>query len=237
MFNLPYKMRYLMGNIILITAVFVLLIQIRLFAGIVGSVHDFSDTMRLRSTTHGIREVCTVCHTPHNGGTTEVPLWRGNLAQGDFPSDNPHYITPPYQLYSSDSLDATVNQPRAPSKACLTCHDGTISKGPVVNCRTCHYVPDYPPYSRNTNLTNDHPFSFIFDSALAQQDGALHDPVSTPVPSLGGKTIQRGMLFQNRLECPSCHDVHSTKGDSAGNQHLLLVDNKNDKLCLTCHNK
>lgn len=214
----------------------ILNIQARLFAGIVGSAHDFSDTMRLRSTTHGIREVCTVCHAPHNGGTTEVPLWRGNLAQGDFPSDNPRYSFV-YQLYSSDTLDATVNQPRAPSKACLTCHDGTISKGPVVNCRSCHYVPDSDLYRRNTNLTNDHPFSFTFDTALAQKDGALQDPAGTPVPSLGGKTIQRGMLFQNRLECPSCHDVHATKGDSATAPHLLLVDNKNNKLCVTCHNK
>jgi len=227
-------MKYLKRCLLLI--VFILAVQVRLFAEIKGSFHDFSDTMRLRSTTHGIREICKVCHTPHNGGTTEVPLWRGNLTQGDFPSDNPRYSVV-YQLYSSDFLDATVNQPRSPSKACLTCHDGTISKGPVVDCRSCHYVPDSPLYVRNTDLTNDHPFSFTYDASLAQKDGALQNPGSTPVVSLGGKTIRQGMLYQDRLECPSCHDVHATKGDSATAPHLLLVNNQDDKLCLTCHIK
>lgn len=150
-----------------------------------------------------------------------MPLWRGHLSSS---------LT--YKLYSSDTLDATVNQPLAPTKACLTCHDGLIAKGPVTGCTSCHKV-----HGGNIDLSNDQPASFTFDTALAQKDSALQDPGSTQVPSLGGKTIKEGMLYQDRLECTSCHDVHAAKGDSATAPKLLLVDNRQDKLCFTCHIK
>jgi len=207
-------------NSIFVIAAFVLLVQIKVSAEITSSPHDFSGV----SFVHGGGEICKVCHTPHNGRSTEAPLWRGRLGS---------YGT--YTLYSSDTLDSNPSQPLTPSKACLTCHDGSIALGPLTGCIDCHKNSGHTP--GNTVLSNDHPVSFQFDSALAQKDGALQDPAATPVLSLGGKTIQQGMLYQDRLECPSCHDVHATKGDSATAPHLLLVDNIQDKLCLTCHRK
>jgi len=214
-------------NIISIVLTFVLLFQVKSFAGIKNSAHDFS-TAGIRDS-HGIGEICKICHTPHNSGSKEVPLWRGHLSSS---------VT--FTLYKSDTLDASVNQPMAPTKACLTCHDGSVAKQKVTSCGSCHFAstkhPDYPV--RDTNLGNDHPVSFKYDSDLLKKDTALVDP-GTPVPSLGGKPIKTGMLYQERLECSSCHDVHATKGDSKypTTKHLLLVDNKNDGLCFTCHIK
>lgn len=196
----------------------VLVSQTRSFAYIKGSPHDFSGIAMTGSN----GEVCRVCHVPHNGRSTEVPLWRASL----FP-----VIT--YTLYSSDTLDATVNQPMVPTKACLTCHDGSTARSPANGCSMCHTKNQL-----GTDLSNDHPVSFIYDTALAQKDSALRDPKNTPVSSLGDKTIRDGMLYQDRLECTSCHDVHATKGDSSDPQaHLLLVKNDQSHLCLTCHNK
>lgn len=209
-----------MKRLIVIAMAFVSLVQVRVFAVITGSPHDFSGV----SPAHGAGEICKVCHTPHNGRSREVPLWQGRLAVYDT-----------YRLYSSDTLDATVNQPRAPSKACLTCHDGAIAKGPVTGCIDCHINAGHK--SRDNNLSDDHPFSFTFDTALAQQDGALQDPSVATVASLGGKTIKEGMLYQDRLECSSCHDVHAAKGDSNTTAKLLLVNNDQSNLCLTCHVK
>lgn len=214
-------------NFIFITVALILLFQVKLFANIKDSAHDFStDDMR---SSHGIGEICKICHTPHNAGSSAVPLWRGHLSSSTV-----------YTLYPSDgSMDATVGQPQGSTKACLTCHDGSIAKGAMVGCGSCHFQstrhPEYP-YVRNTDLSNDHPVSFVYNAELALQDGALQDP-STPVPALGDKTIQSGMLYKNRLECSSCHDVHKTKGDSKTAEHLLLVTNDQDKLCLTCHIK
>lgn len=198
----------------------VTLIQVRLLANITGSSHDFSGV----SFVHGSGEICKVCHTPHNGRSTEAPLWRGRL--GAYGS---------YTLYSSDTLDATLNQPLLPSKACLTCHDGAIALAPVSSCIDCHKNSGHSAGDRN--LSNDHPVSFKFDTTLVQKDGALQEPNDTPVASLGGETIKKGMLYQDRMECTSCHDVHATKGDSATAPHLLLVNNNQDNLCLTCHIK
>jgi len=209
----------LRGHFVIIFVIFTLLAPRRLLANITGSPHDFSGAY---SNPHGRGEICQVCHTPHNAGSSQVPLWRGGL------------FIDYYKLYSSDTLDATVSQPRdgGSSKACLTCHDGSIAKGALTGCQYCH---NWGP--RDTNLSNDHPISFTYDAALAQKDGALRDPGNTPVSSLGGKTIKEVMLSQNRMECSSCHDVHATKGDSATARKLLLVNNAQDKLCFTCHIK
>ena len=208
------------ANLLLLLSLFIFVTPVRSFGEITGSAHDFSGL----SFGHGIGEICKVCHTPHNGRSTEAPLWRGRLG-----------VYGTYTLYSSDTLDASVNQPMMPSKACLTCHDGAIALAPVTSCIDCHKNSGHTPGDRN--LSNDHPVSFTYDSTLAQSDGALQDPDTTPVSGWGGKTIRQGMLYKDRMECPTCHDVHATKGDSATADHLLLVDNKTDKLCLTCHIK
>jgi len=208
-------MKYLIKFFILI--LFILNSRISLFAGITGSPHDFS----VAHVTGANGEVCSICHVPHNSLSTELPLWRTNLSR----INN-------YVLYSSDTLDATVNQPLAPTKACLTCHDGSSASSAANGCSRCHQKS-----SLGTNLSNDHPVSFLFDTALTQQDTALKDPATTPVAALGGKMIRQGMLYQDRMECSSCHDVHAAKGDSATAPHQLLVNNQDDKLCLTCHIK
>lgn len=207
------------GVLFLATGVLGLLFQAKLSANITGSPHDFSGV----SFVHGEGEICKVCHTPHNAGSNQVPLWRGSLSSSVI-----------YTLYSSDTLDATPNQPMVPSKACLTCHDGTIALGPVTGCTSCHNAHGS---QADLALHDDHPISFTYDHSLAQADGALFDPANTPVASLGGKTIQEGMLFEDRMECSSCHDVHAAKGDSGLTANLLLVDNNQSNLCLTCHNK
>jgi len=212
--------RYFNKKFIFTALGLVLFTQVKLFAEITGSPHDFSGV----SFVHGGGEICKICHTPHSGRSSEAPLWRGRLGS---------YGT--YTLYSSDTLDASVNQPLVPSKACLTCHDGSIAIGPLTGCVDCHKNSGHTP--GNTVLNNDHPISFTYDAALAQTDGALLDPGGSAVATLGGKTIQTGMLYQNRMECPSCHDVHAKKGDSATAPDLLLINNDQDKLCLTCHVK
>jgi len=217
-------------NKFFIFILFLLFVPMRLFANIAGSAHDFSGRVVSHWNDDGYYtvEICRICHTPHNAGSTEVPLWRGDYMSGWSGTEVA------YTLYSSNTLDAAVNQPLAPSKACLTCHDGAIAMDHATDCFDCHKTFSN---SKNTVISNDHPISFTYNKALAQVDGALNNPGETTVSSLGGKTIRQGMLYQDRVECPSCHDVHATKGDSATAPHLLLVDNKDDKLCLTCHIK
>ena len=76
---------------------------------------------RGRSARSGETRICVFCHTPHNA-TPESPLWNREL--------EPQI----YTVYASPTLRAgALPQPFGPTKLCLTCHDGTIAMGAVLN--------------------------------------------------------------------------------------------------------
>ena len=71
-------------------------------------------------------EVCVFCHTPHGATSPGTPLWNRTLSGAT------------YTPYSSSSLqatdiDVTAAAMAAPSKLCMSCHDGTIALGNVAN--------------------------------------------------------------------------------------------------------
>ena len=183
--------------------------------GISGSAHDFSN-----ANWNNTGEICIVCHTPHNANTdvTNSPLWNHQVTTSTF--------TP----YSSSSLNATTGQPSGVSKLCLSCHDGTVA---IDNFGSNTNGNNMITGDKNlgTDLSNDHPVSITYDATLATADGGLKDPTSTN--SGLGHTIAEDMLFNGKLECASCHDVHNGSGQS----HLLVKSNSGSALCLTCHNK
>ncbi len=207
------KVLFTMGVAAVVTAIMSL--GTTSFAGIVGSAHDFS-----AEAWSGGR-ICIVCHTPHNADTSisEAPLWNHELTTATF------------TLYSSPTLDATLGQPGGASKLCLSCHDGTVAIDSFGGATGTEFITGAALLG--TDLANDHPISFTYDTALATQDGELFDPATAP-SGLGG-TIDDDMLFEDMMQCASCHDVHNTV--SEGNQKLLVIDNTGSLLCLTCHDK
>lgn len=185
---------------------------------IVGSAHDFSTQSWNLS-----GEICICCHTPHNANISvpEAPLWNHMLTTATF------------QIYTSPTFNgaATITQPSGNSKLCLSCHDGTVALENYGNTTNgTHYIT--PLNNLGIDLRNDHPISFIYDAALATIDPGLWDP-TTHLSGIGNGTITQTMLFNNKVECASCHDVHN----STGFAHLLRKLNTASALCLTCHNK
>jgi predicted CXXCH cytochrome family protein len=148
---------------------------------------------------------------------------------------NHQTTTATFTPYRSETLDALVGQPAGPSKACLSCHDGTVAVNSFGGTTGGEFISGSGLVG--TDLSNDHPISLTYDPALAIADGGLHDPTLKTVPALGGKTIQKAMLTGNQLQCTSCHDVHKSRGDSASDKYSLVVRNDRSQLCLTCHNK
>lgn len=182
-------------------------------AQIVGSAHDFSGD----GFSGG--EICVVCHAPHNNtaNVTGAPLWNHDVTQAVF------------TVYTSDTLDAAdVTQPDGQSKLCLSCHDGTVAIDSFGGTTGSTFMTGGALL--DTNLGNDHPISFTYNSALAALDGGLEDP-SVATSGLGG-TIDADMLFGGSLECASCHDVHDNTIAP-----FLRVNNAGSALCLTCHIK
>lgn len=181
-------------------------------AGIVSSMHNLSSsgpgTVKAVTET----EVCIFCHTPHNA-TSQAPLWnRYDSGQNYIP-------------YTSTTLKATVGQPTGAAKLCLSCHDGTVAIGMVRSrAQTIQFTqPVGQGENLGTDLSDDHPVSFRYDSSLAFSDSELKDPSLL--------TGQIRLDRDSQLQCTSCHDPHK---DQFGN--FLRVDAIRGNLCVACHN-
>ncbi|MBL4939031.1 MAG: hypothetical protein JKY16_01885 [Lutibacter sp.] len=203
----------------LITLIMVAFFTVATFGqGITNSAHDFSQ----KTWNSNSQEICNVCHTPHEAVTgLTAPLW------------NHEVTTQTFTLYTSTvspSFNATASQPGGSSKLCLSCHDG-ITKVDNFGGVTNGTKTIGGSKNLGTDLSNDHPVSFVYDAALATADGGLHNP--TTVNSGLGGTIDGDLLLGTRMECSSCHDVH----DAAGLNSILVKGNIGSALCLTCHNK
>ena len=179
---------------------------------IVNTRHNLSVSGRgqIRALTE--TRICVFCHTPHNA-TPLSPLWNKAL--------EPQV----YTVYASPTLKAgPLPQPSGPTKLCLSCHDGTIAMGAVLNPVggvTMAGGNRLPPGSLSDfglDLSGHHPVSFPYTAALPNAN-----LVSSPPPELvfGG---------QDEVHCITCHDPHK---DTYGK--FLLKDNRYSALCTTCH--
>lgn len=171
---------------------------------------------------------CDGCHVPHNASRLPgVPLWNGNET------------TLTFTMYSSKTLQATMdNQPSGASKLCLSCHDGANPN--------FLWMTDNEKFGAG-KLANSHPISFVYDSALATADGALKDPSQ---PSTLGRTISQDLLdADGKVQCNSCHDVHTSgvgkalRGYNYGFETVVNGDGTSSQihhgpeLCRMCHLK
>jgi len=183
---------------------------------VVNSLHNLSVTGSgiIKATTES--EVCIFCHTPHNSNPAG-PLWNRN---------DPGVT---YVLYNSSTVQAVPGQPDGSSILCLSCHDGTIALGNVIS-RTNEIsfsggVTKMPVGHINltTDLSDDHPISFEYSSALTASDGQLKDPsaISYPVALENGK-----------VQCTSCHDPHKNIYTD-----FLVASTQFSELCYKCHDR
>lgn len=162
--------------------------------------------------------ICIFCHTPHKASRDVPGLWNR--------SDS----TVNYIPYQSSTLYATVGQPSGSSKLCLSCHDGSIALGALLS------IPAEVPFEGGirfmppgrtligTDLSNDHPVSFVFDTQLAGDNTQLIDP--------GTLTNEVRLDRNSLLQCTSCHNPHGTS-----NPKFLVKTRSYSGLCTTCHNK
>jgi hypothetical protein len=216
--------KVIFGFLILLLSPIVLWNNFNIYSDIKDSHHDFSGTSWTSN------EVCTLCHAPHNIVEDVTPLWNHELS------------TISYNLYSSSTINATIGQPTAQSKLCLSCHDGTVAIDNIGgNSEGTRFIKPFGKISADLKL--HHPISFTYNSNLALSDGQLADP-STEPSGLGG-TIEEDLLANGEMQCTSCHDVHVSRntqgcrGCHSKNKQSLSIwkPNTNSALCLTCHIK
>jgi len=179
-------------------------------ASIVDSPHNLSVTGPgpIRSPTE--TEVCIFCHIPHRAGVT--PLWNRELSQAA-------YIT-----YRSPTAQAIPGQPTGASKLCLSCHDGTIALGRQLNQQMIAMSALTPQGRKNlgTDLSDDHPISIVYQQAQSANPRGYRSLFAEAGPV---HLDENGMV-----QCTSCHDPHNNVfGD------FLVMDNREGRLCLFCH--
>ncbi len=200
--------------------------------GMLDSRHNLSVTGPgpVKAPPGGETQVCVFCHTPHNADPA-APLWNRSLSGQT------------YTPYASGSLQSSLGQPNGYSRLCLSCHDGTIAIGSVHNIggqsATIQIANTGPggvmPAGRTllgTNLTNDHPVSFPFTSALAAADGELVSPGTLT----GAIRLYAGAIatVADSVQCTTCHDPHLVANPKFLKKSFT---GRGDNLCLTCHAK
>jgi hypothetical protein len=144
-------------------------------AQITGSAHDFSGQG------WGTIEICQPCHTPHNASIAlPVVLWNHEVTAAT------------YTLYTSPTMNATTGQPDGVSRACLSCHDGTVALDSFGGATGTNFIGGDANFG--TDLSNDHPVSFAYaqrgqSAILASQN----QRGECPLPDLSRKVAAQVM--------------------------------------------
>jgi hypothetical protein len=109
-------------------------------------------------------------------------------------------------------------------------------------------------FTRNlgSDLSNDHPISFTYNSALALADGELRTPDGSTVANrVAGAAKPKMPLENNQVQCATCHDPHlRDRSTGNGNAKFLRMNRfqvnqptgaafntSSDIICLACHDK
>lgn len=181
--------------------------------GVVGSKHDFSS--RAWNTQAAL---CGVCHVPHNGPPENAGvslLW------------NPTLSLATYDLYTSGTLKGSITQPRASSKLCLGCHDGTVAIN--MSWGGDEYVTGRAKVG--TDLRDSHPIS------VKWQHQTLSGGNSSICMNCHFTSIVVTPFYDGYVECASCHEPHNKAPLNPGGAFMLRLDNTGSQLCFICHDK
>jgi predicted CXXCH cytochrome family protein len=216
-----------MKKILLLVVCMVLVASAAFAATIVGTKHDLSTAGAGTALPNTNQEICVFCHTPHNADATPLaPLWSHTST-----------TVATYQTYTNDfgTLQGAIGQPGSVSKACLSCHDGTVAVGQIGSGRYTglRAAGTYAAGAFMTglalfsaDLSNDHPIGIVYDSTL---DTGL----TVNAAGLVGGTLPIYPSGANyTVECGSCHNVHDNT-----NAPFLRRSNTGSGLCLVCHIK
>src|SRR3990170_4326680 len=228
-------------------------------------------------------EICIFCHTPHGANAEaaealKAPLWNRSLSVARYILYDQVWST------SFEAYEVSPPKPNAPtgySRLCLSCHDGTIALGTVLNppgsgiyyqTQQMIYPTGQTPAGGagtmpvgsgvatgdtrviGTNLQNDHPISFVYDSALALRDEELVNPgpalvqpakVGDPTPISPMRRYPGSDLFKfDSVQCTSCHNPHAATYPKFLRTSYFNNDPADPNypsaskiICLYCHDK
>lgn len=193
-------------------------------ATISGSSHDMTLFVG------GTGAKCAYCHMPHNGATgAGAPLWARNID---------YTPTGGYNYFSSTSGgQAKPTALNNATRACLSCHDGTIAVATVLTANgngsqtvagstNTTKTLAASPANVGTDLSNDHPVSVLYTNGGTNPAGLAASPASSVFALPGGY-----------IECTSCHNAHNAAGvaNSYPNRQFMVA--YTGDFCSACHSQ
>jgi predicted CXXCH cytochrome family protein len=200
-------------------------------------------------TADSLDRVCIYCHAPHhstltgsaNNAISYFPLWNHAVTNTASWQTYTNGSDAPNSLQQqANSLDSITN-PGSVSILCLSCHDGSVAVSAygfapsqtIGNAGGTTVAGTKYQIGAGGDLKNHHPIGFDYADVAAKDDEI--NPVDSDLLGANtyGLTIS-DLLWNNRMECSSCHDVHNTKNE--GNKFTWVMDTQSN-LCLTCHAK
>jgi predicted CXXCH cytochrome family protein len=216
------------------------------YSGVSGTRHDLSTGgVAAAGKSSDEDQVCVFCHTPHQSGTTQDPLWNRDLS-----------LNATYGVYASsfgtlDSTPTEIGLGTDVSNLCMGCHDGSIAVNSLKNpsndlggsnpamvqgdsLDATFKIDSARASFLGTDLSNDHPINMTYDAALVVLDPELVSPLSTDWVDSAGPAPGTVPLFGGKVQCASCHDPHN---DTATEQPFLVTTNASSALCAKCHSK
>ena len=185
-----------------------------------GSRHDLSvrGTGPVKATSE--KEVCLFCHASHiQDPNSPHPLWNQQLSK----------VTS-YNPYISSTYKQTNNQISTRSKLCLSCHDGTVAIGQTYASYSGKIAVQGALASADnfgTDLSRNHPLGFTMP---AVDDGEMKLSLTASPPLTSDPAVK---LFDNKIECVTCHNPHTPNLDTA--VQFMVRSNNNSALCKACH--
>lgn len=226
--------------------------------GIAGSEHDLSSLgagvnygdPTEQGNADGGNRICIYCHAPHHtlrttdaaaDGILYLPLWNHAVTTMDYAMYSNGSEIPADIAHASGAMVelAGKTKPGGVSRLCLSCHDGTVSTNSYGftpaparsvgaggrDVKASEFLIGGP---NGNDLTNHHPIGFNYRNVQANDD-----ELAGVGDSLGAYTIG-DLLWQDNMECTTCHDVHNTK--NTGERFLWTTD-QNSAFCGACHLK
>lgn len=156
---------------------------------------------------------CGYCHASHDAGP--------GLSSRPDPGNQ-------HVPYASATMATRPGAPTGATRACLSCHDGTIAPGQTrISLRQGAAAASAGaplaaarPANLGTDLRRGHPVSFT-----PAPGGDVHPPPA-------GDAVRLDPSGQ--VQCTSCHDPHRQFGGDPTGQ-FLVKSTRRSALCLTCH--
>ena len=176
---------------------------------VIGSKHDLSANPAI---TGGVG-VCAYCHLAEAGSGKESVRLNRKIPISTF------------TLYDSLTLGNEISELGSESLHCLSCHDGVTPFDALGDSNG----------TENNNMSAKYPDS----PAITGADLSSHHPVGVMVPdneafaeisAITGTGLE---IYDNKVECPSCHEVHG----KSGIEYFLRINNSGASLCHACHIK